>query len=437
MGVETSRPIRALVVAEACNPEWVSVPLVGWSHYAALARRPDVAAHLVTQVRNRDALVRAGLVEGEDFTALDTEAVAGPLFRLGDKLAGGKGKGWTTKMAVSALGWPYFEKLLWRQFGSDLRESFDVVHQLTPLSPTLAPRTASRCKRAGVPFVWGPLNGGVPWPREFDAARRQEKEWLSYVRGIYKLNPAYRASRRDAAAILIASGATFRQMNRTGRKKAFFLPENAIDPARFARRRGRSAARPLRCLFLGRLVPYKGCDMLLEAAAGLVRAGEVTIDVIGDGPQRPELEKFIGRENLAGGVTLAGWVEHAAVQDRLAASDVLTFPSIREFGGGVVLEANAVGLPCVVPDYGGVGELVTDATGWKLPMGTRGQLVSQLRGVLETLVRDPAEVDAKGRTARDEVFARHTWDARAAATAKVWHWLAGRGDRPRRRLAEA
>lgn len=421
---------RALLIAEAANPEWVSVPLEGWSHSRAIMGLTD--AHLVTQIRNRDAIVRAGLIEGRDFTAIDSEAVARRMHRLTAFLRGRSGVSWTTATALNAVSYPYFEHLVWRTFERRIRSGeFGLVHRITPLSPTTPSGIAARCASAGVPFVMGPLNGGVPWPKGFDQARRREKEWLSYVRDGYKLLPGYHATRQNAAAILIGSRDTWNQMPRSYYHKCFYVAENAIDPSRFQKRRCRKAALPIRGVFIGRLVPYKGADMLLEAALPLLKDGRMTLDIVGDGPQMPKLREFVAREDLASSVTLAGWVKHEKVQDRLVEADVLTFPSIREFGGAVALEAMAVGVVPVVTRYGGLGELVSDKTGFLIEMGSRAQIIGRLRETLEALAANPALIDQKADAAYRRAHEQFSWDAKARHTVAVYDWVLGRaGVRP-------
>lgn len=421
---------RVLLVAEAANPEFVSVPLVGWSQVAAL--RGVVDAHVVTQIRNRDAIARAGWVEGRDFTALDTEHVARPLYLFGRAITGGKGRGWTTLTALQAFAYYAFERALWRKLGAAIRaREFDVVHRVTPLSPTIPSLLAARCRRAGVPFVLGPLNGGVPWPSGFDALRRKEHEWLSYVRSAHALLPGHKSTRRDAAAILVASRDTLSQMPEEARPRCFYLPENAIDPARFPARPPRAPSNPLRASFVGRLVPYKGADMLIEAAAPLVRAKKLVVDVVGDGPERASLEALARREVPDGGVVFHGWVAHDAVHEHLARADVFAFPSVREFGGGVVLEAMALGVVPIVLDYGGPGELVTPRTGFALPMAKRAEIVASFRATLERLVADPNPLAEMRRLAVARVHEHFTWEAKAKRIAELYRWLCDpRGPRP-------
>lgn len=374
-------------------------------------------AHLVTQVRNRGALLRAGWVEGRDFTCIDTEFIARPVYRLSQILRMGEGRGWTMVQAVNALAYPWFERLVWDRFGQDICGGrFDLVHRITPLSPTIPSVLAGRCGAAGVPFVLGPLNGGVPWPRAFDAARRQEREWLSYLRGLNRWRPSVRRTFRDAAGVIAGSRHTQAELGRLATVPVDYLPENAVDPGRFASRAIPARQdRPLRIVFVGRLVPYKGADMLLDAATPLLRAGRAVVEIAGDGPERGALERQVAGLALPeGAVRFHGWLDHAAVADVLRGADLFGFPSIREFGGGAVLEAMALGVVPLVVDYAGPGELVQDGVnGLKVALSDRAGIVAGLRDRLGAVASDRSILPPLATRAVEDVGARFTWSAKA------------------------
>jgi glycosyltransferase involved in cell wall biosynthesis len=423
------RRIRPLLIAEMANPEWVSVPLEGWSLATAIAGVTD--AHIVTQIRNRDAFLRAGLVEGRDFTAIDSEKMARPVNSFAQKLRMGKGVGWTTVMATKVLSYPYFERKVWEAFRSRLAGGeFDLVHRITPLSPTLPSSLSPRCRRIGVPFLLGPLNGGLPWPRDFDAERRREKEWLSYVRGAYRLMPGARATLDSAAAIIAGSRHTEGEIPARHRAKCVYIPENAIDPRRFTAPLRQGVSAPLRCCFVGRLVPYKCPDILIAAAAPLLAGSKLKLDIVGDGPMRAGLEAQARALGVAEAVTFHGNVPHAEVQRILGAADIFGFPSVREFGGAVVLEAMALGVVPIIVDYGGPGEHVTPETGFAEPLGTRDDILRSFRTRLESLVADPSRLPHMSEAARARVGDRYTWGRKAEQVVEVYRWVLG--ERPER-----
>jgi hypothetical protein len=127
--------MKVMLIAEQANPEWVSVPLIGWSLCHAISGVID--AHIVTQVRNRNAFLRQGMIEGDQFTAIDSEYVAARANRIAGLLRGGDGKGWTTVTAIQSLAYYAFEHELWKLFKYRLRSGeFSLVHRITPLSPT-------------------------------------------------------------------------------------------------------------------------------------------------------------------------------------------------------------------------------------------------------------------------------------------------------------
>jgi len=144
------RKLRVLIIAEAANPELTSVALIGYSLSQALAEVCD--AHLVTESRNESSLLQAGVNPGS-FTAI-TNPAQRIAFRIATVLRGGTSLGWTIHSALATLAYPLFERKVWRHFAARLKAGeFDLVHRITPLSPTTPSFLAKRLAAIGVPLV--------------------------------------------------------------------------------------------------------------------------------------------------------------------------------------------------------------------------------------------------------------------------------------------
>lgn len=125
----------------------------------------------------------------------------------------------------------------------------------------------------------------------------------------------------------------------------------------------------LRIGFIGRLEPYKGPHILLEAMAKIPRDVPIRLVVAGSGTEPPYLR---GLEALAKGenrIDFLGPITHSELPEFLRRIDVLAVPSnYMETGPLVVLEAFAFGLPVMGANLGGIAERIRDdVDGWLLP----------------------------------------------------------------------
>lgn len=100
-------------------------------------------------------------------------------------------------------------------------------------------------------------------------------------------------------------------------------------------------------LFVGRLVKVKGVDVLLRAFAQLGRSDAVLV-VVGDGPERQNLEKLALSLGISDRVIFTGWRDDASKLVSIA--DVFVLPSLSEGLPQALLEALAHGVPCIVSD---------------------------------------------------------------------------------------
>jgi glycosyltransferase involved in cell wall biosynthesis len=161
--------------------------------------------------------------------------------------------------------------------------------------------------------------------------------------------------------------------------------ENGIAPAFLAAgaaRQHRPAPAAARIVAVGSLIPRKGQDVLIKA---LAHCADLPwhLELIGDGPTRPELERLAGQLGLAGRITILGAIPPDEIASRLANADAFVLPSHAEGRPNALLEAMAAGLPVVASAIDGVTELVqTEHNGLLAPAGDAPAFGQALRRLL-------------------------------------------------------
>ncbi len=418
--------LRILILAPDANPEGVSIPYVTYSHAAALAQLHDVSLVVRSTVEDRVRRATAPFRSIEVVRMPWLERVYAWSFRTIFKSN-------FASQAVTAFGYPFalaFEWHAWRQLRQRIQEGeFDVVLRLIPMTAVLPSPFAFFLRKGPIPFVIGPINGGLPFVKGFSQAGEQ-KEWISNLRGLYRFLPFARSTYRKATAIIAASSQTYAEFA-AYRDKLFFVPEPGIardlcneDP------RSPLPGAKLQLIFVGGLIPCKACDLGLRAAAPLLRSDLAHFTILGEGPERSRLEQLVKSLGIEQAVSFCGWVSHAEVLSRLRSADVLVFPSVRDFGAGVVFEALASGAVPVVADFGGPGDTVHPEVGYKVPLTNENEFVAQMESILANLAGNRDVLNRLRQQGISYARERLTWDAKAHSTTRVLTWAMRRGPRP-------
>jgi glycogen(starch) synthase len=196
-----------------------------------------------------------------------------------------------------------------------------------------------------------------------------------------------RALRRaDAVVVLTDRSAVAVRADGVPVDRVHTIP-SGFDPTLFAQPHPDVLAdlTPPRIGYVGRLAPQKRADVLVEAF-GRMRE-KASLVVVGDGPDRPLVNRLVEESPARDRIFLTGFISHSAVPAVLASLDVLVLPSAYEEMGSVLTEAMAAGVPVVASDVGGIPEVVDEGvTGLLVPPLD----VDALAGALDRLVADSA-----------------------------------------------
>ncbi len=393
--------MRILVTAAACIPGAGSEPGVGWNWVRQLARRHEV--WIVTLEASRER-IEAALEHEERRERMHFHYTHTPrLWRVG----------WMRSSIMvqnyCMYLWMYTALRLARRLHRE--QDFDLALHLTVCTWRLPPQLY----RLGIPFVWGPMGGGeaIPWKlrRVLDWRGRIGEAVRDLFQIISRFDPLVRRSMRRATRLLAVNADTGGLIRRYFSREAELFPvvgieEEGLLPSREHRGGG------LTLVCAGKFQPRKAFILALEA---LARARKLTgerlrLVLVGDGRERGRLERRAAELGLDGReLTITGMLERDQALEAITAADVFLFPSLRDSGGMVLLEAMSAGLPVICLDLGGPGEIVTAECGIKVAPGSPEQVVEGLAAAIVRLAGDAPLRAGMGEAGRRRVLEHYRW----------------------------
>lgn len=413
VGVEM---LKLLVIAPTCDSDDIGEAWVGYQWVTHLAARHDVT--LLTYHKRGVAPASqqmSGLQEKPGLRVI--EWAEPPLLGRAERF----------NSLLKPGYFPFYVRARrWIRRALAAGERFDLAFQPVPV----AMRYPCPAAGLGLPLVVGPVGGSLESPPGF-TAEEGTTPWFVQLRRLDALrlrrDPLLRRTYTEATCVLGIAGYVREFLADTPPRRLELMSETGLeslpDPVDRCGRDG-----PVRLLFVGRLIRTKGARDAIRAMS-LLADLPVTLDIVGDGPDRAACEAQSDELGLAERVHFHGRLPRRQVEDFYRAADVFVFPSYREPGGNVTFEAMGFGLPLVVCDRGGPGNVVDSSCGFALPAENPAQLRHDVAGAVRRLVTDPELRIALGRGARLRVAELALWDRKVEQLGHLFTELIAPGTR--------
>lgn len=217
----------------------------------------------------------------------------------------------------------------------------------------------------GIPFVFGPLGGGEDAPlalkRSIHGLEKLKEIIRTILNTIALFDPFLWAAYAKTSLILVKTEETRRALPWPFRGRAVLHPEIGVDVINAPLQSIRKEGEPLRVLFVGRLLGWKGAHLAIRAVAKAIDQGiSVDFTLLGKGSFESELRRVA----IAVGIhDRINWINHLPQKELFSLygrMHCFLFPSLHDSSGNVVLESLSFGLPVICLDLGGPKTLVDD-----------------------------------------------------------------------------
>jgi glycosyltransferase involved in cell wall biosynthesis len=292
----------------------------------------------------------------------------------------------------------------------------DVVHHLNMIGF----REPGYLYTLGIPFVLGPLGGANNTPHGYGSACGQENRLTGSLRTVVneiqkRIAWRPRQAARAARHIWAATPRERAMVTEIWGCEAELFPETGANPQpEFTPRPPLDDAGRLRVLWSGSHCQRKCLPILIDALATPELSSRVVVTVLGEGSETAAWKARAVAKGVADSFVWKGRVTHEEAVRTLASNDVCVLTSTREGTPHVVLEALGAGVPVICHDACGMGLVVDDSCGIKVPLADFQSSVLGFRQALIQLVETPDLIRSKSGRAHARAT-QFSWAAKAAA----------------------
>jgi len=290
---------------------------------------------------------------------------------------------------------------------------FDLFHHITYANDWMVSFIGALL---AIPYVRGPGGGAHRTPKsleqEYTFSGRMWEKVRSIGQWLFRHDPLFVRGQQRARAIMVCNRDSMRIISKKWSHKVHLFPVSGVTSVDLlvSPTLGKTGGN-FNVFTAGTLIRIKGFGLAVKAFKQFAdKHPDSRLTIAGGGPEESRLRKLISDFGLEKKVDLLGPIPRNDLMNRMASSDVLLFPSLRDGGGTVVIEAMATGRPVVCLDAGGPGLHIDESCGIKVAPQSPSETVTGLADALERLYMNEGLRKKMGESGRERARESYHWD---------------------------